>query len=84
MRGQFQNPQVAEMVRRKQIVSIASYIGNPNYYLVGILNPCGQPKPLQKGSLSPIVLALLGLSVLTTLGVTICCITIAVRPRNVV
>ena len=68
-RGQFQDPQVADLVRRKHIVSIANYMGNPDYYLVGILDRCGQPEPMEKDSLDVFVLLLLGLSVVTTLGV---------------
>ena len=81
---QFQNPQVAEMVRRGQVVSFARYMGHPDYYLVGVLNPCKEPKPLEKGDLNSVLIALLGLSVLSSLGVTIYSILIAVRPRNMV
>ena len=38
-RQQFQNPQVAAMVRAGRIVSIANYLGNPDYFLVGVLEP---------------------------------------------
>lgn len=38
-RADFANPQVAEMVRRGSVVSLANYLGNPDLYLVGILTP---------------------------------------------
>ena len=38
-RQQFQDPQVAAMVRAGRIVSQANYMGNPNYFLVGVLSP---------------------------------------------
>lgn len=38
-REDFSNPQVAEMVRRGSVVSLAHYLGNPNLYLVEILTP---------------------------------------------
>ena len=37
-RQDFQNPQVAEMVRRGLIVSVANYLGNPDLFLVEVLN----------------------------------------------
>ncbi len=38
-RADFANPQVAEMVRRGAVVSLANYLGNPDLYLVEILTP---------------------------------------------
>lgn len=38
-RQQFQDPQVAAMVRAGRIVSIANYLGNPDYFLIGVLEP---------------------------------------------
>ena len=38
-RQQFQDPQVDAMRRAGRIVSIARYLGNPDYFLVGILEP---------------------------------------------
>lgn len=38
-RADFANPQVAEMVRRGAVVSLANYFGNPDLYLVEILTP---------------------------------------------
>ena len=38
-RQQFQNPQVDAMRRAGRIVSLANYLGNPDYFLVGILEP---------------------------------------------
>ena len=38
-RQQFQNPQVDAMRRSGRIVSLANYLGNPDYFLVGVLEP---------------------------------------------
>lgn len=38
-RDDFANPQVAEMVRRGSVVSLANYLGNPDLYLVEVLTP---------------------------------------------
>lgn len=43
-RADFANPQVAEMVRRGAVVSLANYLGNPDLYLVEILTPRKPPK----------------------------------------
>ena len=54
------------MVNAGQIFSIANYMGNPDYYLVGVLSRYG----VRKGQDVPPLLAFFGiLSVLTTLGV---------------
>lgn len=48
-RADFANPQVAEMVRRGAVVSLANYLGNPDLYLVEILTPrkpSKEPLPL--------------------------------------
>ena len=38
-RQQFQNPQVDALRRAGRIVSLANYLGNPDYFLVGVLEP---------------------------------------------
>ena len=38
-RTDFANPQVAEMVKRGAVVSLANYLGNPDFYLVEVLTP---------------------------------------------
>lgn len=38
-RTDFANPQVAEMVKRGAVVSLANYLGNPDIYLVEVLTP---------------------------------------------
>ena len=38
-REDFANPQVAEMVKRGAVVSLANYLGNPDLYLVEVLTP---------------------------------------------
>jgi len=48
-RQDFANPQVAEMVKRGYVVSLANYLGNPDLYLVEMLTPrkpSGPRKPL--------------------------------------
>ena len=67
-RQQFQNPQVAEMVRRGQIVSVASWLGNPNAYLVQVLEPL---KPLKPVDARPLPLALGVVSVLASVVVVL-------------
>ena len=64
-RQQFQDPQVAAMVRAGRIVSQANYMGNPNYFVVGVLTP------YQSGKATPDAtnLALGVLSLLTVCGV---------------
>ena len=73
-RQQFQNPQVAEMVRRRKIVSVANYVGNPDVFLVSVVQPFGPDKPPVRSTLA-IVLGLLSLA--ASLGV----IGFAVRSR---
>ena len=70
-RQQFQNPQVAAMVRAGRVVSIANYMGNPEYFLVGILD---HVKPREKTPLSPLTLVLGLLSIGTTLGIAVYCL----------
>ena len=67
-RQQFQNPQVAEMVRRGYIVSVASWLGGPNAYLVQVLEPL---KPLKPAEPKPLPLALGILSVLSAFGIVV-------------
>ena len=80
-RQQFQNPQVAAMVQAGRIVSIANYLGNPDYFLVGVLDSV---KPRENGAISlwTVILGLLSIGV--SLSVTIYSIIVATRPRNVV
>ena len=70
-RQQFQNPQVAEMVRRGYIVSVASWLGNPNAYLVQVLEPLKALKPVKP---KPLPLALGIVSVLAALGIAALCV----------
>ena len=44
-RQQFMNPQVSEMVRNGQIISVANWLGNPEAFLVQVLNPIKPPTP---------------------------------------
>ena len=70
-RQQFQNPQVAEMVRRGMIVSVASWLGSPDAYLVQVLQPIEPPKPAEP---KPLPLTLGVVSVLSALSaVAYCC-----------
>ena len=67
-RQQFQNPQVAEMVRQGYIVSVANWLGNPNAYLVQVLEPLKAPKP---DAPKPMSIALGILSVLAALVIVV-------------
>ena len=80
-RQQFQNPQVAAMVQAGRIVSIANYMGNPDYFLVGVLD---RVKPRENGAISLWTVILGLLSIGTSLSVAIYSIIVAARPRNVV
>ena len=65
-KADFANPQVSQMVRSGQVVSIANYLGSRDHYLVGILSRIN-PYVCKD---TPLTLAVLGLmSFLTTLGV---------------
>ena len=70
-RQQFQTPQVAVMVRRGQVVSIASYMGHPDYFVVGILN---KTHPVKPAEVKPSMMALLLLSLLASAAVLVCCV----------
>ena len=83
-RQQLQNPQVAAMARAGKIVTLSSYLGHPDYLVVGILNRCEQPKPLEKDDVSMGIVIFGVMSLLVTLGVAIYGISIAARTRNVV
>ena len=66
-RNDFSNPQVAQMVRAGQVVSIANYLGSRDRFLVGVLSRI-DPHVCKDTSLP---LAIFGLvSFLTTLGVS--------------
>ena len=80
-RQQFQNPQVAAMVKAGRIVSIASYLGNPDYFVVGILDRW-TPRKSSDVSLFSLVFGLL--SILTTLSIAIYSISVVSKPRNMV
>ena len=69
-RQQFQDPQIAEMVRRGLIVSVASWLGSPNAYLVQVLQPLTHPKPAEPRA---VPLALGVVSVLSALSVVLFC-----------
>ena len=64
-RQQFQDPQVAEMVRRGAIVSVASWLGSPDAYLVQVLQPQKHQKPAAP---KPLPLTLGVVSVLAALA----------------
>ena len=69
-RQQFQNPQVAEMVRRGTIVSVASWLGDPNAYLVQVLQPIDPPKPAEPKPL-PIALGIVSVIAAAAAGVAV-------------
>ena len=64
-REQFQHPQVAAMVRRGEVVSIANWLGDSNAYLVQVLQP---QKPSRPVNPQPIPFTLGIISVLTAVG----------------
>ena len=66
-RQQFQDPQVAEMVRRGLVVSVANWLGSPDAYLVQVLQPLEPPKSAEPKSL-PLTLGVV--SVLAVVVVT--------------
>jgi hypothetical protein len=65
-KADFSKPQIAALVQGGQVISIANYLGNPNYYLVGVLNRFEARK---KGEISPFAAVFGFLSVLTSVGV---------------
>ena len=69
-RADFAKPQVAELMRAGRIVSLANYMGHPDYFLVEMLRPFDSPVRRPPG---PMTVALGLLSVLTTLGVLAFC-----------
>lgn len=72
-RHQFQNPQVAEMVRQGFIVSVANWLGNPNAYLVQVLEPLKAPVPAEP---KPLPVSLGVVSVLAAVvAVLLACLT---------
>ena len=77
-REDFANPQVAEMVKRGAVVSLANYLGNPDLYLVEVLTPRKPPKePLPPWSAA----AWLGcLSLLGSVVVIVCAVRVESAP----
>jgi len=69
-RQQFQNPQVAEAVRRGQIVSVANWLGNPDAFLVQYLKPLKHQKPMDP---KPLPLTLGVISVVSALCIAAFC-----------
>jgi hypothetical protein len=66
-RNDFANPQVAQMVRAGQVVSVASYLGSRDHYLVGVLS---RFNPYVRKD-TPLFAAVFGIvSLLATLGVS--------------
>lgn len=77
-REDFANPQVAEMVKRGAVVSLANYLGNPDLYLVEVLTPRKPAKePLPPWSIA----AWLGcLSLLGSTVVIVCAVRVESAP----
>lgn len=79
-REDFANPQVAEMVKRGAVVSLANYLGNPDLYLVEVLTP---RKPTKEPLPPWTVAAWLGcLSLLGLASVIVFCLTALPGPRD--
>ena len=64
-RQQFQNPQVAAMVRAGALVSVANWLGSPDAYLVQALQPA---KPVKPAEPRPLMIALGAISFLAALA----------------
>jgi len=81
-RQDFANPQVAEMVKRGYVVSLANYLGNPDLYLVEMLTPRKPSVP--RAPLPPMTaVTWLGfLSILGTVAVGAYAILASVRKTN--
>ena len=69
-RADFAKPQIAAMARAGRIVSLASYMGNPDYYIVSVLQPF---EPRKRKTPSAATLVLGAISILTTIGVLLVC-----------
>ena len=67
-RQQFQHPQVAAMARAGRLVSIANYLGNPDAFVVGVLD---RPGPRKTNPIAPLTKALGLVSFAATLGVVV-------------
>ena len=65
-RQQFNDPQIANMVRRGVIVSVANWLGNPDAFLVQVLRPLERPKPASPKAI-PLTLGIV--SVLSAFGI---------------
>ena len=76
-RRDFANPQVAAMVRAGRIVSLANFLGNPDQYLVSVLNRYEKPPARPAPSLMTILLGCV--SMLATLGVSAWCVRSSIR-----
>ena len=70
-RRQFSDPQIANMVRRGVVLSVANWLGNPDAFLVQVLQPVNHPKP---ESPQPISFALGIVSVLSAIGIAVFCL----------
>ena len=67
-RQQFQHPQVAAMAHAGRLVSIANYLGNPDAFVVGVLD---RPGPRKTNPIAPLTKALGLVSFAATLGVVV-------------
>ena len=76
---QLQNPQVAEMVRQKKVVSVARFFANPDVYLVEVLQPFSPEKPVKP---TAPVLALGLVSLVCALGISAYALQDAFRNRK--
>ena len=79
-RQQFRDPNIAEMVKRGMIVSVANWLGNPDAYLVQLLKPLKHPKPAEPKSL-PLTLGIVSVLAALTIAVVCCVRTKGARPK---
>lgn len=80
-RQDFSNPQIVDMVNRRQIVSIANYLGSPDLYLVGVLQRFDDAKTAEISGFACIFGLL---SLIATIGITIYSIFVVSRHQNMV
>lgn len=80
-KSDFQNPQVAEMVRQGRVVSLANYLGNPEVYVVEALDK--YRKPTTSPATNGMAVALGLLSIFGSLVIVLFAV-IAARKRRMV
>jgi hypothetical protein len=75
-KADFARPEVSAMVKSGRVFSVANYLGNPDYYLVGVLDRFG---PRRGGEVPPVLFAFGLLSFSATAAVLLYSLRSAVR-----